>query len=147
MDIVREERSVLSSNKPGSHLILVLGIMTIAVAMRVCALNGLFAPGLDEGVYWQTLRAMHAGFSLYDQIFYSQPPLFILSVYPFYAFFGQSILAARVGVAALSLLGFLGAYMMGRALGAERAQSRQPSLSCSHPCTCGNPSCSRRKGL
>jgi 4-amino-4-deoxy-L-arabinose transferase-like glycosyltransferase len=105
------------STKLATHVILVLGIVSIAVAMRVYGLNGLFVPGIDEGVYWQTLRSMHAGFGLYDQIFYSQPPLYVLSVYPFYALFGQSIAAARAGIAALSLLGLLGAYMMGKALG------------------------------
>ena len=105
------------STKFATHAILFLGIASIAVAMRVHGLNGLFVLGIDEGVYWQTLRAMHAGFRLYDQIFYSQPPFFVLSVYPFYTLFGQSIAAARAGIAALSLLGLLGAYMMGKALG------------------------------
>src|SRR5262249_244613 len=70
--------------------------------------------------YWQTLRSMRAGFGLYDQIFNAQPPLFLISIYPFYTIFGQSIVAARVGIAALSLLGLLGAYMIGNAL-ASRA--------------------------
>jgi 4-amino-4-deoxy-L-arabinose transferase-like glycosyltransferase len=118
MDVVAHEPGPPSGRKKlASHVILILGIVSIAVAMRVYGLNGLFAPGFDEGVYWQTLRTMHAGFGLYDQIFYGQPPLFVLSVYPFYALFGQSIAAARAGIAALSLLGLLGAYMMGKALG------------------------------
>ncbi len=117
MDVVAHEaRPPSSSKKLVSHVILVLGIVSIAVVMRVYGLNGLFAHDYDEGVYWQTLRAMHAGFDLYDPIFYAQPPLFVLSVYPFYALFGQSIAAARAGIAALSLLGLLGAYMMGKAL-------------------------------
>jgi hypothetical protein len=100
-----------------AHSIVVLSIASIAIAMRTRGLSWPFDyDGYDEGVYWQTLRAMHAGFGLYDQIFYSQPPLFALSIYPFYVLFGQSITAARTGIAALSLLGLLGAYMIGKAL-------------------------------
>src|SRR5947209_7394539 len=43
--------------------------------------------GYDEGVYWQSLRAMASGHSLYQQIFYSQPPFFLLSIYPIYSLF------------------------------------------------------------
>ena len=94
-----------------------LGVASIAIAMRVYGLSWLFDyDGYDEGVYWQALRAMHAGLGLYDPIFHAQPPLFILLVYPFYALFGQSIVAARAGIAVLSLLGLLGAAMTGRAL-------------------------------
>jgi 4-amino-4-deoxy-L-arabinose transferase-like glycosyltransferase len=100
---------------------MILGLVGIAIAMRLYGLGWPFDfDDYDEGVYWQTLRAMHAGFRLYDQIFYSQPPLFLISIYPFYSIFGQSIMAARAGIVALSLLGLLGAYMMGNAL-ASRA--------------------------
>jgi 4-amino-4-deoxy-L-arabinose transferase-like glycosyltransferase len=100
-----------------AHLIVVLSIAMIAIVMRTQGLSWPFDyDGYDEGVYWQTLRAMHSGFGLYDQVFYSQPPLFALSIYPFYVLFGQSITAARTGIAVLSLLGLLGAYMIGKAL-------------------------------
>src|SRR5262252_9827034 len=46
-------------------------------------------PDYDTGVYWQSLRAMAAGHSLFGSVFSSQPPLFLLSVYPFYMIFGQ----------------------------------------------------------
>src|SRR2546421_2907725 len=109
------------TNKLSSHVIAVLGIVGITIEMRLYGLSRLFDyDSYDEGVYWQTLRAIHAGYSLYDQIFYGQPPLFAFSIYPFYAVFGQSIAAARAGIAALSLLGLLGVYMIGRAL-ASRA--------------------------
>ncbi len=72
--------------------------------------------GYDEGVYWQSLRAMSAGHSLYQQIFYSQPPFFLLSIYPVYTFFGQTLWSARLGVAVMSLFGLLGAFLLGKAL-------------------------------
>ena len=71
----------------------------------------------DEGVYWQSLRAMSAGYHLYSQIFYSQPPLFLISIYPFYELLGSTITSARVGIATLTLLGLFSAYLMGRAFG------------------------------
>ncbi len=73
--------------------------------------------GYDEGVYWQSLRAMSSGHSLYQQIFYSQPPFFLLSVYPIYTFFGQNLWAARLGIAVVSMFGLLGAFLLGKAIG------------------------------
>ncbi len=73
--------------------------------------------GYDEGVYWQSLRAMAAGHTLYKQIFYSQPPAFLLSVYPFYMLFGQTLWSARLGIAVVSLAGLIGAFFLGKAIG------------------------------
>lgn len=70
----------------------------------------------DEGVYWQSLRSMSIGNLLYQQTFYSQPPAFLLSIYPFYALLGQTIWSARLGIAIISLFGFLGALLLGKAL-------------------------------
>lgn len=72
--------------------------------------------GYDEGVYWQSLRAMGSGYHLYQNIFYSQPPFFLLSIYPTYMLFGQTLWAARLGIALVSLLGFVGAFLLGTAL-------------------------------
>jgi hypothetical protein len=45
----------------------------------------------DEGVYWQSLRAMSAGYHLYREIFCSQPPLFLMSIYPVYELLGSPL--------------------------------------------------------
>src|SRR5438309_2269182 len=51
-------------NKLSSHVIAVLGIVGITIEMRLYGLSRLFDyDSYDEGVYWQTLRAMHAGYS------------------------------------------------------------------------------------
>jgi hypothetical protein len=71
----------------------------------------------DEGVYWQSLRAMANGHSLFGFVFSSQPPLFLVSVYPFYMIFGQSLSAARLALVFFSLAGVTGTYVAGRALG------------------------------
>ena len=92
-------------------------LFAIAIAMRLHGLGTPQAFDLDEGVYWETLRAMHASSTLYRDIYFSQPPLFMGTVYPFYLLFGQNIFAARLGIALLSLLGLGGLYLIGRVAG------------------------------
>ena len=78
-------------------------LLALAVWMRLYNLGQPFDhDGYDEGVYWQTLRSMSAGYTLYQQIFYSQPPFFILSAYPFFALLGNTLWSARFGIAMLS---------------------------------------------
>lgn len=101
--------------------ILVWGIVFVlfilAIAMRLYHLGLPFdRDGYDEGVYWQSLRAMSAGHTLYQQIFYSQPPLFLLSVFPGFTLFGGTLWSGRLGIALLSLIGVLGAFLLGKAL-------------------------------
>src|SRR5258707_5291046 len=95
----------------------VLLLLVAAVLMRLYHLDAPFdRDSYDEGVYWQSLRAMLAGQSLYKQFFYSQPHLFLLSVYPGFALFGSSLWSARLGIVLVSLLGFPGAFLLGRIL-------------------------------
>jgi 4-amino-4-deoxy-L-arabinose transferase-like glycosyltransferase len=112
----RIERKRLVSHIPQTAPFLI----GLAIAVLVIALDTHTSPLIsqkpDEGVYWQSLRAMSAGYHLYEQIFCSQPPLFLLSVYPFYQLFSATIVSARLGVVVLSLLGIPGAYLMGVAL-------------------------------
>jgi len=101
----------------GALLLLLLA----AIIMRLIALGAPFdRDSYDEGVYWQSLRAMQAGGGLYQMIFYSQPPAFLLTAFPLYHLFGATLQAARLAITLLSLLAFPGAYLLGRAL-ARRA--------------------------
>lgn len=101
-----------------SFYVLALILLALGVWMRLHDLNVPFdRDSYDEGVYWQSLRAMSAGHTLYQQIFYSQPPFFLLSVFPIYQFFGQTIWAARLGIIIISLSGLVGAFLLGKALG------------------------------
>src|SRR5579883_3110372 len=96
----------------------VVALVIAAVLMRLYKLDVPFdRDGYDEGVYWQSLRAMSAGHALYQSIFYSQPPFFLLSTFPGYAFFGSTLWSARLGIALVSLFGLLGAFLLGKALG------------------------------
>ncbi|GAC1366397.1 MAG: hypothetical protein NVS2B12_38830 [Ktedonobacteraceae bacterium] len=70
----------------------------------------------DEGVYWQTLRALGGGHALYVPTFYSQPPVFLLATYPTYMLFGQTLWSARLGIVVLAMLGLPGAFLLGKAL-------------------------------
>jgi len=95
----------------------ILALVAAAVVMRFYQLGLPFdRDGYDEGVYWQTLRAMSAGHALYQDIFYSQPPFFMLSTFPGYVLFGRSLWSARLDIALVSLFGLLGAFLLGKAL-------------------------------
>ncbi len=95
----------------------VLALLAAAIGMRLYQLGLPFdRDGYDEGVYWQTLRSMNAGFALYHNIFYSQPPFFLLSTFPGYILFGGSLWSARLAIALVSLFGLLGAFLLGKAL-------------------------------
>ncbi|HEX5442015.1 MAG TPA: glycosyltransferase family 39 protein, partial [Ktedonobacterales bacterium] len=93
-----------------------LGAGVIALVLALQTLQGP-SSDYDEGVYWQSLRAMADGHQLFSSVFSSQPPLFLLSVYPFYTIFGQSLSAARIALILFSLAGIAGTYVAGRALG------------------------------
>lgn len=93
-----------------------LGAAAIALALALQTLQGR-SRDYDEGVYWQSLRAMANGHPLFGSVFSSQPPLFLLSIYPFYMIFGQSLSAARLALVFFSLIGIAGTYFAGRALG------------------------------
>ncbi len=113
-------RAFITQN-PRRYIILVyvvaLALLVAAIWMRLHTLYVLFdRDSYDEGVYWQSLRAMSTGDGLYQQIFYSQPPFFLLSIFPIYQFFGQSIWAARLGIVIISLVGLPGAFLLGKAL-------------------------------
>jgi len=95
-----------------------VALLALAFGMRLYGLGLPFdRDGYDEGVYWQTLLSMRAGYTLYQQIFYSQPPFFMYSTYPFYILFGGTLWSARFGIALVSLLRLAGAYLMGKSIG------------------------------
>nr|HET6901625.1 glycosyltransferase family 39 protein [Ktedonobacteraceae bacterium] len=103
---------------PGIVMWSVLAVLLVlAIWMRSIGLSLPFdRDGYDEGVYWQSLMAMRAGYALYGQIFYSQPPFFLLSTYPLYILLGGSLWSARLSIALVSLVGLPGAFLLGKAL-------------------------------
>lgn len=95
-------------------------ICFVALILRVWPLRGA-STDYDEGVYWQSLRAMANGQPLFSSVFSSQPPFFLLSVYPLYLLFGQTLTAARLAIALYSLVGVVAAYWACRRLGGTLA--------------------------
>lgn len=88
------------------------GVAVLAIALRFI---GLERPAdYDEGVYWQSLRAMSAGFVLYRDIYDSQPPLFLIAAFPLYQTLGASLFAARLAMIAASLAGLIAMFAIGR---------------------------------
>jgi 4-amino-4-deoxy-L-arabinose transferase-like glycosyltransferase len=71
----------------------------------------------DEGVYWQSLRALAAGHRLFAEVYSSQPPGFLVLLTPFYDLLGRDLLAARAGAAMISLAGVAAAYALGVSAG------------------------------
>jgi hypothetical protein len=88
-------------------------LLALGVALRLWPLSAA-ATDYDEGVYWQSLRAMTQGHPLYTSVFSSQPPVFLAGVYPFFLALGQSLAAARLGVIVYSLIGIGAVYVIGR---------------------------------
>ena len=70
----------------------------------------------DEGVYWQTVRAMAGGGTLYRNIFLSQPPLFTWIAEATYRALGETLLAARASIVLMALGGLGGALALGWAM-------------------------------
>lgn len=93
-----------------------LGLLfVVALVLRLWPI-GSYSTDYDEGVYWQSLRALAQGHTLFSQIFSSQPPFFLLCLYPFYLLFGQTLVAARLGVVVYSLVGLIALYFAARAI-------------------------------
>ncbi len=87
-------------------------LIVIGAATLYLLLINYFSDNYDEGVYWQSLRAMAAGHPLFTSVFSSQPPYFLVSLYPIYMAFGQSIAAARIGIALFGLIGVIAMYWL-----------------------------------
>src|SRR5262245_45817250 len=59
----------------------------------------------DEGVYWQSLRALAAGSPLFTSVYSSQPPAFLLLLLPAHLALGGSIAGDRLTVLVVALAG------------------------------------------
>jgi len=94
---------------------LLVGICLLALALRLWPLGG-FSTEYDEGVYWQSLRALADGHALFSSVFSSQPPFFLLSLFPLYLLFGQTLAAARLAIVIFSLAGIVAIYFAGAAI-------------------------------
>lgn len=69
----------------------------------------------DEGVYWQSVRALTRGEPLFSSVFASQPPGFYYALAPLFALF-HSVASLRLTVLMFGLLGLVATYFVGRAV-------------------------------
>jgi hypothetical protein len=98
-----------------------LGELALLCALTAAA-AAVFGRGLragavyDEGVYMASVDALAHGQKLGSEIFASQPPGFYALLEAERAIFGGSLLAIRVAMLALALVGCLSAYYVGRCL-------------------------------
>ena len=74
----------------------------------------------DEGVYWQSIRALARGEPLFRTVFATSPPAFYYAVLPFY-WVGHSLGSLRVGILVLGLVGLAATYVVGRLLAGDLA--------------------------
>ncbi len=96
-------------------------LLALAVVLRLPVVMGGQIDSNDEGVYWESLRAMAAGHQLFAEVYSSQPPGFLLLLFPFFELLGKTLLAARLGVLLIFLAGLLGAYWAASRLGGRTA--------------------------
>jgi predicted membrane-bound mannosyltransferase len=92
------------------------GVLLLALLLRLWHLNTL-TDNYDEGVYLSSLRSMYAGNGLFTPVFSSQPPFFLLSLYPLVALLGPTQFAARLEIVCLSLISILAIYLLARRSG------------------------------
>ena len=82
--------------------------VTLAAALRASLLGG-GQIDYDEGVYWQSLRALAAGGALFTSVYSSQPPAFLLLLLPGHLVSGGALVADRLTVLVLALAGIAAA--------------------------------------
>lgn len=61
----------------------------------------------DEGVYLTSFLLIDRGHPAYKKIYFSQPPGFLLTVYPGFVLFGKTLQAARLTIGIWSIIGLL----------------------------------------
>jgi hypothetical protein len=95
-----------------------LGVLAVAVAVRIPLLGG-GQIDYDEGVYWQSLRALAAGHRLFSSVYSSQPPAFLMLLLPAHLTLGGSLPAERLTGLVLALAGLVAVYRTAELLGSR----------------------------
>src|SRR5260370_11064695 len=86
----------------------------------------------DEGVYWQSARALPRHEPLFRSVFASQPPIFYEALLPFY-WVGHSLMSLRLTVLILGIIGLAATYAVGRLLAGHVAGLIAMVLAASSP--------------
>jgi 4-amino-4-deoxy-L-arabinose transferase-like glycosyltransferase len=96
----------------GAAVVIALAATVAFLAIELSALHA-GVRDYDEGIYWQTLRAMGRGEALYRDIWSSSPPAFYYALLPFYLA-GQGIEDLRLGIVVFAAAGIIATYAAGR---------------------------------
>jgi len=84
---------------------LILPMIALAIAVRLAYTNlGQYDPSYDAGVYLESARMMRRGYPLYQVIFDSQPPLWLIQGSLSFHWFGESVLAGQLVTATAGLV-------------------------------------------
>ncbi len=67
----------------------------------------------DEGIYLTSFLLVDKGYQAYKKTYFSQPPGFLLSVYPGFVLFGKTLQAARLTISIWSMIGLLAVIWLG----------------------------------
>lgn len=67
----------------------------------------------DEGIYLTSFLLVDRGYPAYKKTYFSQPPGFLLSVYPGFAIFGKTLQSARLTIGIWSMVGLLAIILLG----------------------------------
>lgn len=109
--MVSEAPSARSLWRTIAWAVAAVALLALALWLRLAGLAG--SPGYDEGVNGGQLWLLSTGHSLYREIFSTQGPLFLLSLWPFFEMGGRTLEAARLGSVWWSVLGLTGAFLGG----------------------------------
>ncbi len=67
----------------------------------------------DEGIYLTSFLLVDKGYPAYKKTYFSQPPGYLLSVYPGFMLFGKTLQAARLTISLWSFIGLLAILWLG----------------------------------
>lgn len=67
----------------------------------------------DEGIYLTSFLLVNKGYQAYKKTYFSQPPGFLMSVYPGFVLFGKTLQAARLTISLWSMIGLLAVIWLG----------------------------------
>ena len=95
-----------------AYIVIVAAIIIVILASQVKLANGPLRDN-DEGTYATTLALIEHGNLAYKDTFLSQPPAFLLTLYPGFFLLGKSLAAARLTVGIYSLIGLLAIVLLG----------------------------------
>src|SRR5437763_6517537 len=95
-----------------AYIVVVATIIIVIFASQIKLANGPLRDN-DEGTYATTLALIEHGNLAYKDTFLSQPPAFLLTLYPGFLLLGKSMAAARLTVGFYSLIGLLAIVLLG----------------------------------